>query len=214
MRFLVVLLASAATLWPSLIAYDCRLYDCVTPFQHASVPLPPGSSIPQPGPPGPTSLTFLPTRATVTGYVYGRTADGGLFLSDGTKTAYVSTWPDFHFIDLSDTGMIFFCEICNAPRITDFGLNSGGPSQPLGNAFSGGFEFRLTAFGDALAMNSAGTAFLLSGVGRYVPAGPLLESGLTMIFADPSFTPTQIPEPATIALAAAGILALARRRIA
>lgn len=210
MRIPVLLLAVANLSW-CRTAYDCRYFDCVTPFlEGAAVPLPPGSAIPQPaGWPG-QPLTFFPVKATATGFVFGYVSEGGSqpegpFLTDGTDTRFSLNWPDFRFIDLSDHGVILAEEVNDSPFLSTL----QGFRQQLGPVFDSGFEYIIGASGRTLAMNDAGNAFLVTGVVKLQNLNPnlprLVEGGLTMLWSD-GFQPTAIPEPTTASLLLAGSL--------
>lgn len=222
MKIAATLLLALANLSWARTAFDCRYFDCVTPFlEGPPVPLPAASSIPQPaGWPGPP-LTFTPLRATITGFVYGRVAGGlppftvdGPFLSDGTNTFFSAAWPDFEFIDLSNAGVILAAE---GPG-TSFLTNLRSARIPLGSVFEGSHEYLLGATGRALAMNDTGNAFLVTGVVKWQHANPslplLAESGLTMIWSD-GFQPNAIPEPTTgllVSCALVGLISLKKRQ--
>lgn len=75
--------------------------------------------------------------------------------------------PGFHFVDLSDTGVIFYYLDATALRA---GLN-------------GSFEFLLGIGGLPLAINSGGDAFLLSEVNKKPTALLICGAALCLLFA-------------------------------
>lgn len=226
MKVVLALLAASGVLWPAKMVFDCRYYDCVTPFQRPLVPLPPGSSIPQPSwwpppeIPGGPPLAFVPLKATSTGFVFGTVSNyPGFFLTDGTNTGWTDAYPDFHFVDISDGGSLFYWDNIDVPRTATWNLAvrsplNGGPI-PGPYTDSGGFFYRIGSSGPGLLkVNGGGDVLLIAGMNRFDAFDNLLETGLTVMAGNPGFSPAAIPEPATIGLLGAGLLVtiVSRRR--